>query len=35
MQLARFSPGKALTLSRIDFASSGAHVLVDIDIVHS
>lgn len=36
MQLsrARLSPGKALTLSRIDFTSSGAaHVLVDIDIV--
>lgn len=26
------SPGKALTLKRIDFSSSGAHVLIDIDI---
>lgn len=33
MQFARLSPGKALTLTRIDFTSSGAHVLVDIDIV--
>jgi hypothetical protein len=29
----RLSPGKALTLNRIDFTSSEAHVLVDIDIV--
>lgn len=29
----QLAPGKALTLSRIDFTSSGAHVLVDIDIV--
>jgi len=32
-RILQLAPGKALTLSRIDFTSSGAHVLVDIDIV--